>query len=323
MGKQKNQQFDSFKELGKAMGYEEKSGKPVVPQKQSKIEKFEDLATCYRCPTDTRELVEQYYSQVDNFSLKLNHFAQFKGDKFKFFDDKKLLVKSVFNQKLVDAIQQRQEQLRKALFPDKELYKELKFSPDWRLIVGLGNESVYETSITLHHIYGIPYIPASAIKGVTRNCAINSNPEFEVTEQEKEEKLFKDREEKAFKKSGTLCDIFGCDENSYYKEAREGKVIFFDAFPINLSNESIQPDVMNVHYPDYYGKDQPPTDTQNPTPICFLTVQNTSFQFIIGIKKSQEGLLNKTTEWLKNALEQRGIGAKTAVGYGYLVKSNK
>jgi len=55
-----------------------------------------------------------------------------------------------------------------------------------------------------------------------------------------------------------------------------------------------------------------------------LTVQkNTTFQFIMGIKKSQEKLLDKTGEWLKNALEQRGIGAKTAVGYGYLVKSNK
>ena len=40
---------------------------------------------------------------------------------------------------------------------------------DWRLIVGLGNESVYDTSMTLHHVYGIPYIPASAVKGVVRS----------------------------------------------------------------------------------------------------------------------------------------------------------
>lgn len=38
-----------------------------------------------------------------------------------------------------------------------------------KLVIGLGGHSVYETDITLHHIYGVPYIPASAIKGSFRN----------------------------------------------------------------------------------------------------------------------------------------------------------
>jgi len=54
-----------------------------------------------------------------------------------------------------------------------KLSESLTLKPDWRLIVGLGNESIYETSMTLHHIYGFPYIPGSAIKGVTRNYYIN------------------------------------------------------------------------------------------------------------------------------------------------------
>jgi Uncharacterized protein predicted to be involved in DNA repair (RAMP superfamily) len=37
-----------------------------------------------------------------------------------------------------------------------------------RLVVGLGAGNVLETSLTLHHIFGIPYIPASALKGVAR-----------------------------------------------------------------------------------------------------------------------------------------------------------
>ncbi|MCM8809920.1 MAG: type III-B CRISPR module RAMP protein Cmr6, partial [Candidatus Omnitrophica bacterium] len=40
-----------------------------------------------------------------------------------------------------------------------------------RLIVGLGSSHALETSLTLHHIYGIPYIPASALKGVCRMVA--------------------------------------------------------------------------------------------------------------------------------------------------------
>src|SRR6266487_1606082 len=40
-----------------------------------------------------------------------------------------------------------------------------------RMIVGLGNESVLETSITLHHTYGVPYIPGSALKGLAASYA--------------------------------------------------------------------------------------------------------------------------------------------------------
>jgi len=36
-----------------------------------------------------------------------------------------------------------------------------------RLAINLGSESVLETSIALHHSYGVPYIPGSAIKGVS------------------------------------------------------------------------------------------------------------------------------------------------------------
>src|SRR5947199_5305127 len=35
-----------------------------------------------------------------------------------------------------------------------------------RMIVGLGSESVLETSICLHRIYGMPYIPGSVLKGL-------------------------------------------------------------------------------------------------------------------------------------------------------------
>ena len=50
--------------------------------------------------------------------------------------------------------------------------EDLVLKPDWRMVIGLGNESVYETSMILHHIYGIPYIPGSAIKGVVRSYII-------------------------------------------------------------------------------------------------------------------------------------------------------
>jgi len=42
----------------------------------------------------------------------------------------------------------------------------------WRMVIGLGASHPQETSMTLHHIYGIPYIPGSAIKGATRHYKI-------------------------------------------------------------------------------------------------------------------------------------------------------
>lgn len=38
----------------------------------------------------------------------------------------------------------------------------------WRLVVGLGLPNPLETGFTLHHLYGIPYLPGTALKGVTQ-----------------------------------------------------------------------------------------------------------------------------------------------------------
>ena len=84
---------------------------------------------------------------------------------------------------------------------------------------------------------------------------------------------------------------------------------------------------MTPHYGEYYSKkDQAPVDTLSPNPIPFLTVVDTDFQFLMGSKKL--GMQNKLwkyenkeltlSEWLKKALTEHGIGAKTAVGYGYM-----
>jgi CRISPR-associated protein Cmr6 len=72
---------------------------------------------------------------------------------------------------------------------------------------------------------------------------------------------------------------------------------------------------MNPHYPDYYTKNEPPTDWQSPRPIKFLTIDsNTKFQFYIAGKDKE--LLDKTKKLLIEALKNYGIGAKTSLGYG-------
>jgi CRISPR-associated protein Cmr6 len=111
-----------------------------------------------------------------------------------------------------------------------------------------------------------------------------------------------------------LIEIFGT-------QIQQGKVIFFDAYPIGEINLKI--DVMNPHYPEYYSKGQAPTDWQNPIPIKFLTVENTKFQFYLAVRgKNSNKILEKTKELCLEALKEHGIGAKTSLGYGIFEEIN-
>jgi len=286
----------------------------------------------YILPKDTEKIIDA--RMIDNFNLKLNKVPPFEENKndyskskfifFKVYKKVKVIlnVQPDYSKIDIGAIAERHRKNIKKLNIDR---KSIILKPDWRLVVGLGNESVYETSMTLHHIYGIPYIPGSAIKGVIRSYIITEK----FGEVENGSLDLKNAEKRALHDQG-FCDIFGCPEESFYKESRQGNVIFFDAFP--LSELTIKPDIMNPHYSPYYSEGKPPADYHNPVPIFFLTVENTEFEFTIGIKgkdkitirKGKFGgkhLLEVGFKWMKKALNEHGIGAKTAVGYGLLLES--
>jgi|Deesub1362A_J573_1020465.scaffolds.fasta_scaffold03404_3 CRISPR-associated protein Cmr6 len=262
----------------------------------------------YRMPKDTRILIERE-NNIDNFYLKLNKAAHFNIDKF---DLTKAVKGKNFKKVPINSLVKRQVLALKDMGIQ---YEKINFMPQWRLIVGLGHESVYETSMTLHHIYGIPYIPAQSIKGVLRSFIINrlfaKNNEGEIDLENAEKRALKDP---GFK------FIFG-------DEKQQGKVRFFDAYP--ASEPGIELDIMNPHYGPYYkGEEKYPGDYYNPVPVTFLTVRDVEFIIYFGIKQGD----NKAIEegrfegqkplavilyWLKKALKEHGIGAKTAAGYGY------
>jgi len=284
----------------------------------------------YKLPVDTRGIVNP--EEIDNFALRLEktpyHDIDDKNKNFKFYkvdkSDVKLNVQPDYSESYVKNISNKHEDTinRLEIKTDSVILK-----PDWRLIIGLGRPSVYETSITLHHVYGIPYIPGSAFKGVIRNFVITEK----FGKNDEDELDLKKSESRALEDPG-FCDIFGCPKESYYEKAKKGKIIFFDSYPISKPN--IEPDIMNPHYSPYYSEDSnktPPADYHNPTPIHFLTVKDTDFRFFIGIreadnKKLKEGKfkgetpLSVAVKWLKKSMSQHGIGAKTAVGYGYMTK---
>lgn len=192
----------------------------------------------------------------------------------------------------------------------------------WRLVIGLGASHPQETSMTLHNIYGIPYIPGSAVKGITRHWAVlkfaeryakQNDKSFEKSVEEISENLENGNKielEVNGVKFEELIEIFGTQK-------KQGKVIFMDAYPVGEINLKI--DIMNPHYQDYYSENKPPADWQNPNPIKFLTVEKTKFQFYLISRKPT--LLDKAEEILKESLKEYGIGAKTSLGYGLFEES--
>jgi len=285
-------------------------------------------------PVDTQALL----LDSDNFYLKLNKVPRYIEDKFYFFKNDYHLKKQTGHRFQIkpnfghfDFARHcaRHQTMAKALCNGAQNLVCQTLHIDWRLILGLGHDSVYETSMTLHHIYGIPYLPASSIKGVVRNWVIQTQYFSKLSTEKQLSSKAGEEAEKLALQNQQFCDVFGCGEESFYKEACQGRIVFFDAFP--SAKPQIEVDIMNPHYPDYYSESAEqartaPTDYQSPVPIPFLTVgrQTTDqkplgFQIMIGVQAPQHVSLLKVAEnWLQQALTQRGIGAKTAVGYGYL-----
>jgi CRISPR-associated protein Cmr6 len=223
-----------------------------------------------------------------------------------------------------------------------------------RVVVGLGAESVLETSIRLHRVYGFPIIPGSALKGLARGyglwniatgLGISGLSYKELTEREQSgertplQKLEKCIEEVELEKRQQLlrelqtdpalppkAPIRQLDMEAFDQQVdflrdvfgiagQAGKVIFFDAIPANPDTLKLELDVMNPHYAPYYQGTQPPADYHNPVPVFFLTVGPGS-EFLFAIASQRADLANKARDWLKQALKEMGIGAKTVAGYG-------
>ena len=123
-------------------------------------------------PSDTSRIVQ--FNQIDNFALRYRQFLKIdtpgnNDPKYKINFQRSANHLEDSSQELVKMLKERQtQQLVQFVKQGIKLYC-VDATVDWRLIVGLGSENVQETNMTLHHIYGIPYIPGSAVKGVLRH----------------------------------------------------------------------------------------------------------------------------------------------------------
>jgi len=258
-----------------------------------------------------------------NFGLWYNKFIPVKTgddqkDHFKACDDSGKVAEVVgFYQKRYDQMKRSSAELLRKKHDEQASYCDSFPKSNYEvitlhatlispLITGIGESHPHEVSMVFDHNLGIPYIPASGVKGIVRFAhtlsivdeAKKRNPQVEKTGK------FDDEEE------WTLIPLM------FGKQDRRGSVIFLDAYPEKVPDLHI--DIMNPHYGDYYDprKQAPPADYLSPNPLKFLTVaQGTVFVFR-AIARKESDIQQKVKEALSRALTEEGVGAKTAVGYG-------
>lgn len=153
------------------------------------------------------------------------------------------------------------------------------------LAIGLGNASAYEVGLTLHHTYGVPYLPASALKGLALQAAMQNGMAQE------------DRDE-----------LFG-------SVGQAGAVDFLDGWLRPKQGQTLQLDTITVHHPTYYcDGSEWPTDFDDPNPVTFLSVRpSLSFEIAVVGQADWAMLAAKLLRW---GLEHLGLGGKTNAGYG-------
>jgi len=219
---------------------------------------------------------------------------------------------------------------------------------DAPLTVCLARSAVFENAgISLHPLYGFPYIPATALKGAARAYAetVWLPSQFQTDGDGPASEADLERARKAW---AAIQLAFGwsaeTERAKYWRpaglgcegsDAAAGALVFHDAWPAGWPRLSV--DIVNCHHRRYYQSAEselekwPPGDWEEPVPVYFLTVKpRLRFQFAISLRRltiepglleqaglsSESELLDLAWQWLTAALSHDGVGAKNAAGYG-------
>jgi CRISPR-associated protein Cmr6 len=258
-------------------------------QRGRKLQDFQSLATLLPEGTISTELA----SAGEGLKLpQLNQspLLQLKVEDFKTDPKNRDLPEPIFVQAIeaekgcqaiYDYLDQRLQQLADKI---------VKVEFSWRLRVG-GLPGFRDLLLpAMHPVYGVPYIPASSIKGVVRAWAEQQDAEIQAQ----------------------VKDMFGylnmSSNASQEDSASIGKIQFLDAFPtaqclsLDLANPQWHWDKDNVLY--------------NPEPHALLSLNNVTL--LIGIKVTGRGSqqdIATVEEWIRAAMKL-GIGSRVSAGYG-------
>ncbi len=154
---------------------------------------------------------------------------------------------------------------------------------NWRVRVG-GTRGFCELLLpAFHPVFGIPYIPASSLKGAARNWAKNN---------------VSDKSE--------IYELLGMLDG---KKAKAAKIEFLDAFPTTPCLS------VDVATPQWHRRET--NIVYKPEPHPLLSLERP--QFVIGLRPTKPEYSDKVDQvktWLQNALNTGGIGSRVSGGYG-------
>jgi CRISPR type III-B/RAMP module RAMP protein Cmr6 len=189
-----------------------------------------------------------------------------------------------------------------------------------RLAINLADSLIQNAGICLDRLFGLPYIPGSGVKGVCRHAGLEKLRQATGSDRESTFRRFRSvfgSADNDFGREGALKDFAGV-LGSDSKDLR-GAISFLPAYPV--SEAKVVVDLTNVHYPDYYRTGQEGDQNREaPRPNPFPAVESGArfgFAMVLNGMDKDLALLDFARECLEEALTVRGLGAKTASGYGW------
>lgn len=190
------------------------------------------------------------------------------------------------------------------------------FKTDWHFATGMGLNHPVENGFTWHHTLGVPYLPASGVKGMLRGW-VEAWMEHDSDDSKKR----------------CINHWFGASAGEGELTEGAGNLLFFDALPLGVVNLGC--DIMTPHMGEWYAKGgeikseadyakKAPADWHSPVPVPFLVVKQAEFKFMIAPRLTGNAQMDAQSRLdakaamteLAQALEWIGAGAKTAAGYG-------
>jgi CRISPR type III-B/RAMP module RAMP protein Cmr6 len=207
-----------------------------------------------------------------------------------------------------------------------------------RLLVNLAGGVIENAGIALDRCFGLPFIPGSAVKGIARAQALW---EIHDAHGEDKERLLRlamrlfGYGANDIKPMGDFGWAGGAAAASRVADEIgstdfKGCACFLPAYP--TTPPVLVVDMVNPHYPEYYrGQRDRATDNESPVPNYFPAVEaGSSFGFAVLLNRIPKGdgvsagdLLNQAKQWLERAVISKGVGAKTAAGYGWFELGRK
>jgi CRISPR-associated protein Cmr6 len=201
-------------------------------------------------------------------------------------------------------------------FPRDGWHRSAELATARRLAVGLGAANMLEVGLRLHHTYGTPVIPGSALKGLTSHYC------HDVWGQRGDESAPQDN--RLFRRGESHHRLlFGTTDDG-------GVITFHDAWitPRSLREGALRLDVMTPHHLKWQTNAALPTDFDGPVPVSFLSVAG-SFAVRLSWSGPATTPPDRIDAWtalamrlLCEALKDWGGGGKTRSGYGRLVSLN-